>query len=206
MAASLLCSFPVRASQGPAVRQDRGFSLIELLVTTALIVIVSAMAVPLMTNASDAIKLSQATRQVERELQTARLKAVSVNQPMRIRFDCPAAKQYRMVELVGTPSVPAATDSAANRCSLANFPYPAADKDMLTRPNNDGPLRQIEASVSFQQSTTIEFWPDGSAHSNTGGVNPWPTIASPGTNIILVRNGKTRTVLVNGVGKVQLLP
>ena len=178
----------------------------ELLVVTALITIVAAMAVPIMTNASDAIKLSQSARQVERELQTARFKAVSANQAMRLRFDCPVAKQYRMVELVGTPSVPAAADSAANRCSLSNYPYPPPDKDILTRPNNDGPLRWVDPSVSFSQSATIEFWSDGTAHASSGGVDPWPAIPSPGTNIILSRNGKTRTILVNGVGKVQLLP
>jgi type II secretion system protein H len=196
----------MNAQHAPTLRRDSGFSLIELLVVTTLIVIVSAIAVPLMTNASDAIKLSQSARGVEREMQTARLRAVSANQAMRLRFDCPAAKQYRMVELVGTPSVPAAADSAANRCSLSNYQYPAPDNNMLTRPNNDGPVRQVDASVSFSQAATVEFWPDGTAHTNNGGVNPWPAIPSPGANIILSRNGKTRTILVNSVGKVQLLP
>ena len=173
---------------------------------TAVATIVAAMAVPIMTNASDAIKLGQSAREVERELQTARLKAVSANQAMRLRFDCPVAKQYRMVELVGTPSVPAAADSAANRCSLSNYPYPPPDKDILTRPNNDGPLRWLDPSVSFSQAAAIEFWPDGTAHMNKGGVNPWATIVSPGYNVILSRNSRTRTILVNGVGKVQLLP
>ena len=122
-----------------------GFSLIELLVATALIAIISAMAVPIMTNAADSIRLGQATRQVERELQTARLAAVSANQPMRLRFDCPAARQFRIVELVGTPSIPAAADSAANRCGLGTYPYPAADSNPLTRPNHDGPLREMDA-------------------------------------------------------------
>lgn len=188
------------------IKGASGFSLVELLVTTSLLVILAGIAVPLMTNASDAIKLSQSAREVERELQAARLKAVSANQPMRLRFDCPAAKQYRMVELVGTPSIPAAADSAANRCSLSNYPYPTPDTDLLTRPNHDGPLRWVDPSVSFSLAATIEFWPDGTAHTDSGGGNPWPTIASPGTHIILSRNGRTRTVLVNGVGKVHLLP
>lgn len=181
-----------------------GFTLFELLVTTAVIAIVAGMAVPLMTNASDSIKLGEAAREVERELQTARLTAVSANQPMRFRFDCPAAGQYRVVELVGTPSVPAATDSAANRCGLDTYPYPAADNNPLTRPNHDGPLRYVDPSVSFSNVTTIEFWPDGTAHTNTGGTNPWPAIAGNGTVMTLVRNGKTKTILVNGVGKIQL--
>ena len=82
--------------------QERGFTLIEVMMMSALIVIISGIGVALMRNVADGIKLGQAARQVERELQTARLKAVSSNQPMRVRFDCPVAKQYRIVELVGT--------------------------------------------------------------------------------------------------------
>ena len=185
--------------------QERGFTLIEVMMMSALIVIISGIGVALMRNVADGIKLGQAARQVERELQTARLKAVSANQPMWVRFDCPVAKQYRMVELVGTPSVPAAADAAVSRCSQSTFPFPAPDTNILTRPNHDGPLRQIDASVTFQQATTIEFWPDGTAHMDVGGTNPWPTIVSPGTNIILARNGRTKTIVVNSVGKIQLL-
>jgi hypothetical protein len=175
------------------------------MVTAALIAIVGAMAVPIMTNVAGSIKLGTATRDVERELQTARLTAVSSNQPMRFRFDCPAAGQYRLVELVGTPGVPAAADNAANRCALSTYPYPGdADKNPLTRPNHDGPLRRLDASVSFSGVTTIEFWPDGTAHTNSAGTNPWPAIAGSGTTVTLVRSGKTKTILVNGVGKIQV--
>src|SRR6186997_2326703 len=126
-----------------------GFSLIELLVTVALIAIVAGIALPLLATVGDSIKLGQATRDVERELQTARLLAVSTNQPMRFRFDCPAAGQYRITELVGTPSVPAAADAAANRCGLDLYPYPGnPDKNPMTRPNNDGPLRTLDATVT----------------------------------------------------------
>jgi Tfp pilus assembly protein FimT len=185
--------------------QERGFTLIEVMMMSALIVIISGIGVALMRNVADGIKLGQAARQVERELQTARLRAVSSNQPIRVRFDCPVARQYRIVELVGTPGVPAAADDPAGRCSQSTFPFPAPDTNILTRPNHDGPVRQIDSTVAFQQSTTIEFWPDGTAHVNTGGANPWPAIVSPGTNIILARNGKTKTIVVNSVGKIQLL-
>ena len=182
-----------------------GFTLTELLLTVAIIAVVAGIAVPLLAKVGDSIKLGQATRDVERELQTARLLAVSTNQPMRFRFDCPAAGQYRITELVGTPSVPAAPDAAANRCGLDLYPYPGnPDKNPMTRPNNDGPLRTLDAKVTFSNVTTIEFWPDGSAHTNTGGINPWPPIAAAGTTVTLVKGSQSKTILVNGVGKVQV--
>ncbi len=185
---------------------ERGFTLLEMLMVTTVIGIVAGIGMPLLNDISDSMKLGQAAREVERELQTARMAAVSANQPMRVRFNCNATGEYRMVELIGTPSVPVAADSAANRCSAALYPFPAADRNPLTRPNNDGPQRYLPQLTTFTTSTTVEFWPDGTAHMASGTVNPWPVIASTGTNIVLTRKGKTKTILVNGLGKVQLLP
>jgi prepilin-type N-terminal cleavage/methylation domain-containing protein len=184
---------------------DFGFSLVEILITVALIGIIAGIALPLLGNVGESIKLGEATREVERELQTARMTAVSANQPMRVRFDCPVAGAYRMVELVGTPSLPAGADAAANRCDLGNYPYPGdADRNPLTRPNHDGPLRYLDPKVTFTASTTIEFWPDGTAHTNTGGTNPWPGIVGAGTVITLRKGTITKNIQVNGVGKVQI--
>lgn len=188
------------------VSGQSGFSLIELLMVVALVGIVSVIGLPLLGQMSGTIQLGEAARQVERELQSARMTAVSANQPMRVMFDCPATGEYRMVELIGTPSVPAAADGVIGRCSATTYPFPAPDNNPITRPNNDGPLRTIPSQVSITTSTTIEFWPDGTAHTNTGGTNPWPPIASPGYTIVLTRSGKTKSILVNGIGKIQLLP
>ena len=186
--------------------RQTGFSLIELLMVTALVGIVSVIGLPLLGNISGTIELGEAARQVERELQSARMTAVSANHPVRVMFNCPVTSQYRMVELIGTPAVPAAGDGVVGRCSQSTYPFPAPDNNPITRPNNDGPLRYLPALVTITTSTTIEFWPDGSAHTNTGGINPWPPIASPGTNIILTRSTKTKSILVNGIGKIQLVP
>ena len=183
-----------------------GFSLIELLMVTALVGIVSVIGLPLLGQISGTIELGQAARQVERELQSARMTAVSANQPMRVMFNCPATSQYRMVELIGTPGVPAAADGAVGRCATDTYPFPAPDNNPITRPNNDGALKLLSSQVTFTTVTTIEFWPDGTAHTNTGGTNPWPPIASPGTYIILTRGTKTKSILVNGIGKIQLVP
>ncbi|RPI53286.1 MAG: hypothetical protein EHM55_14240 [Acidobacteria bacterium] len=185
---------------------EGGFTLLEMLMITTVFAIIAGIGTPLFNDITDSIKLGDAARQVERELQTARLTAVSANQPMRVRFNCNAAGEYRMVELVGTPSVPAAADGATDRCSTTLYPFPAADRNPLTRPNNDGPLRYLPPLTTFTTSATIEFWPDGTAHMASGTINPWPVIPSTGTNIVLTRKSKTKSILVNGIGKVQLLP
>ena len=187
------------------IRQS-GFSFVEMLVVVALVGIMSVVGLPLLGGMRNTIELGEAARQVERELQSARMAAVSSNQPMRVMFNCPNTGEYRMVELIGTPSVPAAADGTLGRCSTTTYPFPAPDNSPISRPNNDGPLRTLSSNVTFTTVTTIEFWPDGTAHTNTGGTNPWPPIAAPGTNIVLTRGTVTKSILVNGVGKIQLLP
>jgi type II secretion system protein H len=183
----------------------RGFTLVELIIVTSLVAIVAAMAIPLLSNAADSIRLGQSARSVERELQNARLQAVQTNQPIRVRFNCPVENQYRSVELVGTSSVPAAADNASDRCAQASYPYPSdGDRNPLTRPNHDGPLRYLDPTVSFSVVTTIEFWPDGTAHVDSAGTNPWPVIGATPTDITLARGSQTKTIQVNGIGKVKL--
>lgn len=186
--------------------RQSGFSLIEVLIVVALVGIMSVVGLPLLGQMRGTIELGEAARGVERELQSARLTAVSANQPMRVQFNCPTAGQYRVVELIGTPSAPNAADGTVGRCSTSTYPFPAPDNNPITRPNNDGALKTLPEQVTFTTVTTIEFWPDGSAHTNTGGTNPWPPIAAPGTTLILTRGTKTKSILVNGVGKIQLLP
>ena len=75
------------------VTDTRGFTLLELLVVISLICIVGGMAVPALTSTSAQMRLSNSARQVERELHTARMKAVRSDKVMRVRFNCPATGQ-----------------------------------------------------------------------------------------------------------------
>src|SRR5437899_10320657 len=87
------------------IADDRSvFSFAEMLMTCAVIGIVAAMALPGIRDEVDRLKLGMATRDVQSELQTARLKAVSANTYMRVRFNCPAAGQFRAGQGNGTPS------------------------------------------------------------------------------------------------------
>jgi len=181
-----------------------GFTLIDTLLTVTFFGIVAAIAVPSVIDANEGLRLGQGAREVERELQTARLRAVSTNRPIRVRFNCPAAGQYRMVELLGTPTVPAAADAALNRCAQGDYPYPPADQNPITVPNHDGPTRRLPVSVTFGAIKTLEFWPDGSVHADTGGGNPWPVLTTTGTAITVVKKTQTKSITVNGLGKIQL--
>jgi len=191
---------------GKGVTQSpQGFSLVELLMVVAVIGILAGIGMPMFGSAMDATRLSASARDVERELQTARLKAVATKRPMRVRFDCPEAGQFRMVELIGTSTAPASADLSTDRCSDLTWPYPSSSQNALVRPTNDGPVRRLALEASFTQAQTLEFWPDGTVHANLSGMNPWPVIPpSTPVTITVAHKYKTKTITVNGVGKVQI--
>ena len=182
---------------------ERGVSLIDLLAVVTILGTVSAIALPSMLGAMDRMRLGQSAREVERELQTAKARAVVKGRSMRVRFDCPAAGEYRAVELIGTPTAPVAADSATDRCSESDYPYPAPDRDTNTLPNLDGALRRLDPAVSFSAAETIEFRANGTAFYDAGG-GDFDLIPVAGISITLERDGLTKTITVNGLGKVSL--
>jgi len=185
----------------------RGFSLIDMMLTLGLIVTVAAIAVPSLTNTIDGMRLGMESRAVEREMQLARLGAVTTNRPIRLRFNCPSAGYYRRVEVIGSINNPNTGDDADNRaavrCSDVTYPYPATDNDPITRPNNDGPKMKLNTKVTFAATQTLEFWPNGTVHLYTAGSTPWLPVGGP-VNIILTSAGVNRSVTVNVLGKTQI--
>jgi Tfp pilus assembly protein FimT len=178
------------------LRNQRGYSLTELMLIVGVMGTMMAMAVPVAQDVTAAVKLGEASRMVERELQDARLRAVANNRTLRVRFNCPAAGQLRTVEVLGT-----GVDTAATRCSQSTYPYPAPDKDLMTRPNHDGPLRYLPSEATVT-TTAIQFLPDGTAQAvSASGAALSLTSAQ---TITITRRNRSRTVTVNGAGKVQL--
>lgn len=176
-------------------RNDRGFNLTELMLVVALIGTISVIALPVMQDMTGSIKLNEAARMVEREMQDARLKAVSSNRVIRVRLNCPATGYIRSVEVLGT-----AADSAGNRCTTTSYPFPPPDDDVMTRPNFDGPVRVLSSPATVT-SEVLQFSPDGTAASVIYDV---PTTIVTPVVVTISRNGRSRTVTVNNVGKIQL--
>ncbi len=187
------------------IQSRAGFTLIDIMVTITIMAIIMAGAVPGLIDVASSMKIGQGQRDVEVELQTARQMAVSHNRPIRVRFNCPVAGQYRIVELIGTPSVPDVADSASDRCSDVKWPYPAADNDPITRPNVDGPVKQLPSNVAFGAASTLEFWPNGTVHQQSGTENPWLQVPTSGTAITVTKGTIVKTITVNGLGKIQLV-
>ncbi len=183
---------------------NAGFTVIELLVGLAVFGIVAAGAVPALVDAAGGIKLGQGLGEVQLELKMARMRAVDAHRPVRVRFNCPAAGQYRTVELIGSPDAPDEADTPVSRCSDVAYPYPAADRDPSTRPNHDGPLRRLDPSLSFGAAPTLEFWGDGSVHQQMGAGYPWPEVVAAGTAVTITRGSTIKTITVNGLGRIQL--
>ena len=182
-----------------------GYGLIDLLATLAIIGTVSAIAVPAISNTIEGQRVNMELRNVEREMQLARLNAVQSNRPIRVHFNCPSAGYYRRVELLGSISTPGAGDDAESqsvrRCTYTYYPYPVADRDPMTRPNNDGPLRQLNSKVTFTSAQTLEFWPNGTVHIFQDATTT-KQIDTP-VNIVLSNGSTTHLISVNGLGKMQ---
>ena len=68
------------------------------------------------------------------------------------------------MEVLGT-----AADSAANRCLATAYPFPAADIDVMTRPNFDGPVRTLPNGATVT-TAIVQFQPDGAADQVVAGV------------------------------------
>ena len=155
------------------VSHDDGFTLVEMLVTLAVFGVLIATGIPVVGGAMQRFTLNSSARAVGADIRSTRYAAIAKNRTMAIRFNCPAAGQYRMVEITGN----AAIDAAADRCSLATYPYP--DTTPGVAPDADGPLLQLPQALLFGIVSDVQF--------NATGRLPGPTVRIEVTNGTLVR-------------------
>lgn len=176
--------------------QAAGFTLVEVLVITAIVAILAGMTVPSIASAMRLFAVNSSVQAVGAAVRDARYTAVSKNRTMRVLFNCPAADQFRIVEVTGN----AAIDNDANRCSEAA--YPASDPDPAVRPNLDGPIIRLPSETQFGALSSIEIDTAGRVQRLTGcpacvvGAAP-VTVAVVGTY-----GATTRTITVTANGQV----
>ena len=83
-----------------------------------LIGVISAISIPYLSGSTSRNAVWTTSEQIGSQIRQARLKAVTRNTRFRVRFNCPAAGQYRVLAVQGN----ALLDDAADRCSQTLHP------------------------------------------------------------------------------------
>jgi prepilin-type N-terminal cleavage/methylation domain-containing protein len=170
----------VIADSGSVMRNERGFTLIELVVVCGAIAVLAAVVVPGMQVVIDRNKVFTTADLLAAQLREARLAAITRNGTFRVMFNCPAAGAMRMVEFMGVPAI----DDAPDRCT----------NDQA----NDGPVVYIPQGVRFGAGDAIptlrvngrgEFSAEGGAMPQTFAVS----YGSMSRNVNVTAAGRVRT-------------
>ena len=171
-------------------------TLSELMMTTLVATTLLAIAVPSGMAALDSLALGNARQAVGTALQTARLRAVSANRPMRLRLNCPATGQYRVVEVTGVSSV----DNSGARCDEAVFGYPGPKDSDPATPAHDMPVQRLSSKIDSLSGPDLEFAPDGTTRVFMGG--GFTTMVEPAF-VQVTREGLSMGISINALGRIQ---
>ena len=173
-------------------RDAAGFTLPEILVVMGVTAMLAAMAAPVITGAMRGYALKTSVDTVAAAIRGARYSAVSTNRTLRVRFNCPAENQLRVVEVLGT-----ASDAAADRCGAA-YPYP--DPDPATAPNVDGPVVFLPAGSQLGAVQDLEIDRTGRVTRLTG--CPTCVSAAAPATVTVGTPYETRTITITANGQV----
>ena len=126
--------------------------MFELLVVMALITVIAGIAIPTLSGATARNSVWTASEQIGSQIRQARLKAISRNIRFRVRFDCPAAGQFRVLQVTGDVGI----DNAADRCNDSQD----YDSGVYVMPANvsygdDPPLLEVNSRGEFSSDKGI---------------------------------------------------
>jgi prepilin-type N-terminal cleavage/methylation domain-containing protein len=159
------------------MQRERGYSLVELMISLGLVLVMSAVAVPLVLESSRRNNLFAGSERMGALVRQTRLKAISQNANYRVRFNCPVANQSRGLRLTGNPLV----DDAANRCSLT-LP---GDSEIVEMP--------MGVTVTPDQASELRVTPRG-VFTAIGDAIP--------LTITVTYGSATRTLTVSATGQI----
>ena len=159
------------------MRSASGFTLFELLVVMALIAILSAIAIPTVMSSTERNDVWTASERIGSQIRQARLKAISRNMSFRVRFDCPAAGQFRVLAVTGDPDI----DNDDDRCNTT-VDY---DSGIYTMPN----------ATSYDDDPPLLTVNSRGVYSSTKGI--------PTTITVTHVNGASRALAVSATGQIN---
>jgi prepilin-type N-terminal cleavage/methylation domain-containing protein len=175
-----------------------GFTLIEIVIVMAIAITMAAITVPRISDLLASQRARNAARDVERELQVARLKAVTSAHAMRVRFNCPVAGQLRRLEVTGVPT----TDNAANRCDPVAYPFPGPNDMLQSTPSFDSPVIYLPTGTAVATAfPQYEFGANGMVYS----VDATGTVAALAADatVTVTLNGWSNGITINGFGRIK---
>ena len=156
------------------MQSSRGFTLIELLIVVAMIGILGAIGLPVLSDSTNRNAVWTSAEQVASQVRQARLKAITRNTSFRVVFNCPANRQYRVL----------AVDATIND----------ADRCQQTIPHDSG-VYQLPSNIDFGAVPTLEVNGGGQYSLPAGGVMPL-------TINVQYRDTHTRTFTVSITGQI----
>ena len=134
------------------MQSSRGFTLFELLIVVALIAVLGGIALPTLTGSTARNSVWTASEGIGSQIRQARLKAISRNMRFRVRFDCPAVGQYRVLQVTGDATI----DNDADRCNTSQQ-YDSGVYVMPTNVNYGAtpPLLEVNGRGIYTSTTGI---------------------------------------------------
>ena len=160
------------------MRSERGYSMVEVLITLGLIGVVSAISVPVFIESNARSALWSGSEQIGASVRSARLRAISQNTAYRVTFDCPSANELRTLVMTGDKTV----DDDKGRCSQTI--------------DGDSGIVQLPVGVAYEvdgNAASLEVTGRGIFTANGGGI-PLTITVTHGT--------ATRTLTVSGTGQI----
>lgn len=157
------------------MRSPSGFTLVELLIALGVAGILAAVAVPVFIESSGRNNVWSASELIGAQIRQARLKAITRNTTFQVRFNCPAAGQFRSLVMTGDALI----DDAVDRCSQ-------------TRPFDSG-VQALPISVTSSPANTIQVTGRGIV-SVVGAAVPHTISVSYGAS--------TRTLIISATGQI----
>jgi prepilin-type N-terminal cleavage/methylation domain-containing protein len=168
---------PLNAAQHRAA----GFSMVEVLVVLAVVLIIASASIPVITTTLASMHLGSAASSLSGAIQAARYQAISVGCPFTITVNASPANSYQLQTEAISGNPPACATTYTN---LA--------------PPFDRPVSFANADVTIPATTTIVLNPGGT-------ISALATPTIPGSfSIVLAHGATTKTVTVTGVGNVKV--